>query len=91
MARPKGTKNIMRSPEEKVEILNEYLIKHISLERISKEKNIDLSLLKKWKKKNLEKGIEGLTSKSGKTKNQYQGIWNKQIENSLLRIWEKIA
>lgn len=86
MARPKGTKNIMRSPEEKVEILNEYLIKHISLEQISKEKNIDLSLLKRWKKKYLEKGIEGLISKSGKTENQYKGIWskkNKTIEDDL--------
>lgn len=82
MARPKGTKNIMRSPEEKVEILNEYLINHISLEQISKEKNIDLSLLKRWKKKYLEKGIEGLTSKSGKTKNQYKGIWNKKAKTT---------
>ena len=46
MGRPKGTKNIMRTPEEKEKILNEYLINHVSLEKISKEQNINLSLLK---------------------------------------------
>ncbi len=65
MGRPRGTKNTMRTPYEKEKILNEYFINHISLKKISEEKNIDLSLLKRWRKKYLEKGIEGLKSKSG--------------------------
>lgn len=86
MGRPKGTKNIMRTPEEKEEILNDNIIKHISLKTISQERNIDLRLLKTWKKKYLEQGIDGLVSKSGKCSNKYQGIWNKKsktIEDEL--------
>ena len=47
MARQKGTKNIVRTAEEKIEILNEYLINHVSLTKISKAKNIDITLLKR--------------------------------------------
>lgn len=80
MGRPKGTKNIMRTPKEKEEILNDNIVKHLSLKTISQERNINLRLLKTWKKKYLEKGIDGLVSKSGKCSNKYQGIWNKKTK-----------
>lgn len=66
MGRPKGGKNVMRTPEEKEKILLEYLINHKSLTEISSKYNINLRLLKKWKSKYLENGIDGLQSQSGK-------------------------
>lgn len=66
MGRPKGTKNIMRSPAEKEKILNENLINHESLIKLSSKYNIDLRLLKIWKKRYLTEGIKGLESKTGK-------------------------
>lgn len=89
MGRPKGTKNIMRTPEEKEKILNEYLINHVSLEKISKEQNIDLSLLKRWKKKYLENGISGLKSNSGyhrKGKNVKPKNREEELELKIMKL-----
>ena len=44
MGRPKGGKNVMRTPEEKEKILLEYLINHKPLTEISSEYNINLRL-----------------------------------------------
>ncbi len=37
MGRPKGAKNVMRTPEEKEKILNEYFIDYKPLKQISIE------------------------------------------------------
>ena len=66
MGRPKGTKNTMRTAKEKEEILNEYLVNHESLIKLSSKYDISLGLLKKWKKAYLIEGIKGLESKTGK-------------------------
>lgn len=60
MARPKGGKNNLRSAEEKENILKEHLENHESLIKVGHKYNIDISTLKKWRKKYLEIGIKGL-------------------------------
>lgn len=66
MGRPKGTKNTMRIPVEKEKILNKNIINHESLIKLSSKYNVDLRLLKRWKKRYLAEGIKGLESKAGK-------------------------
>lgn len=73
LGRPKGTKNIMRTAKEKEKILKEYFDNYKSLKQISDEYHIDLKLLKKWKKLYLEEGINGLESKTGKSKSPIHG------------------
>ena len=65
MSVKKGTKFVMRTADEKLEILYEYFIDHISLKEISNKYNINIGLLKTWKKKYTDNGIEGLKSKTG--------------------------
>ena len=77
MGRPKGTKNIMRTAEEKEKILNEYFINYKSLKQISIDCNIDLRLLKTWKKKYLTDGINGLISNTGKHDSPIRGKYNR--------------
>lgn len=60
MTRPKGGKNNLKSAEEKEKILKEHLENHEPLIKIGLKYNIDVSALKKWRKKYREKGIEGL-------------------------------
>lgn len=54
----------MRTAKEKEKILNEYFINYKSLKQISIEYNIDLRLLKTWRKKYQTDGINGLVSKN---------------------------
>jgi transposase-like protein len=58
MARPKGGKNNLRSAEEKESILNEYLENHESLIKVGRKYNIDISTLKRWRRKYRENGIK---------------------------------
>ncbi len=74
----------MRTPEEKEKILKDYLEKQIPLKTISEEKNISLRLLKTWKKKYLEQGIEGLKSKTGiNSKGRFKNPKNREEELEL--------
>jgi len=66
MGIPKGISNIMRTAEEKEKILNEHFINFKSLRQISDEYNVDLSLLKRWRKKYQKDSIKGLVSNTGK-------------------------
>ncbi len=94
-------KNTMRSPEEKEIIVLEYLNdKHPSYRRTAKKYGIANSTFKEWKKAYLEFGIEGLKSKTGRTKgsgkgNPYSGLQNKknktreeelELENLRLKV-----
>lgn len=66
MGRPKGTKNVMRTPKEKEKIIKEYLESGLGYKVIARKYNIDGSCFRKWVKKYNEKGIKGLVSKTGK-------------------------
>ena len=71
MARPKGTKNIMRTPEEKEQIVLE--ASRCGVRPISKKYGIDRRSIKKWII-NYNKGrLEALKSNTGKTSGTGQG------------------
>ena len=70
MARPAGTKNIMRTPEEKEKIVIEYLNSKVGYRSVAQGNDIDKTILFKWIKKYRENGIEGLKSKTGKRREQ---------------------
>ena len=66
MGRPTGTKNNMRTPEEKEKIVLEYLNGRVGYKTVAKSYNIHPSRFFIWIKDYREKGIEGLKSKTGK-------------------------
>ena len=66
MGRPSGTKNNMRTPEEKEKIVLEYLNGRVGYITVAKSYNIHPSRFFIWIKNYRDKGIEGLKSKTGK-------------------------
>ena len=63
MARPKGTKNVMRSPEEKERIVLEALER--GTKRTAEARGVDRRLLERWIAKYYADGVDGLKSQSG--------------------------
>ena len=59
-------KNTMRSPEEKEQIVLEYLNGKAGYRMVARSHDICDSIFKKWIKQYKEKGIEGLKSNIGK-------------------------
>ena len=82
MGRPKGTKNRMRTPKEKVKIINDYY-SGTGIMEIERKYNISDSVFYKWIKKYEEHGIEGLKSNSGKHKNPNAGLYLKKPKNKI--------
>lgn len=67
MARPKGTKNNMRSPKVKEAIVLEYLNdKNPSYRKTADKYGISETNFHTWIKKYRENGIDGLSSQTGK-------------------------
>lgn len=66
MGRPMGTKNNMRTPEEKEKIVLEYLNGRVGYKTVAQSYNIYPRRFFIWIKNYREKGIEGLKSKTGK-------------------------
>ena len=67
MGRPKGTKNHMRSPEEKEAIVLEYLNdEHASYRKTADKYGINHKRFHVWIKQYREQGIDGLRSQTGK-------------------------
>ncbi|MBQ9457128.1 MAG: helix-turn-helix domain-containing protein [Bacilli bacterium] len=99
MGRPKGTKNTMRTPEEKERIVL------VALERgttkASKAYDVDERLLRRWVVKYHANGIEGLRSGSGKHGrggNPFAGLQNKkgktreeELELEVLKLKVEVA
>ena len=74
MARTYKRKFTMRSPEEKEAIILEYFNDHHASYRKTADKyGVDNSRFMRWIKKYRESGIEGLRSKTGKTKGSGKG------------------
>ena len=83
MGRPKGGKNIIRTPKEKEKIVKDLLTGKLSWSQTWKKYNISESTLSKWKYDYIEKGIEGLKSKSGKHKNPNSGLHLRKPKNKI--------
>ena len=66
MGRPSGTKNNMRTPEEKEKIVNDYLNSGKGACEYERMTGISRKLIFQWIKKYFKNGIEGLKSKTGK-------------------------
>ena len=71
MARPYKRKFAMRSAEEKEQIVLESF--QNGCPQIARKYDIDLSVLKRWRKKYRENGVDGLRSQTGKTKHPGKG------------------
>ena len=67
MGRPSGTKNVMRSPKEKEQIILEYLNGKVGYRVVARSHNISGSTIKKWIKQYEKQGMEGLKSNTGKS------------------------
>lgn len=68
MARPIGTKNIMRTPEEKQKIILEVLSGQISTKGAAESNGVSRRLLIKWINTYRSEGFDGLKSKTGRSK-----------------------
>ncbi|MFA5409644.1 MAG: helix-turn-helix domain-containing protein [Bacilli bacterium] len=66
-------KNVMRTPGEKEEIINEYLDGSVGLRFVCTNYEISYSTLRKWVNTYQEKGIEGLKSNTGKSNSSSKG------------------
>ena len=101
MGRPEGTKNIMRSPEEKEAIVFESY--RDGRNKIANKYGISKRLLGKWRDKYRKCGIDGLVRQTGKTKNPnkgnpFSGLQNKknktreeQLEFENLKLKVEVA
>ena len=63
---PKGTKNIMRSPKEKEQIVLRCINENIPFKKIGDELGISDTTIGKWVRAYEKDGIDGLKSKTGK-------------------------
>ena len=61
--RPKGGKNRYWSKEEKLKLVQEYLVENISSLEISNRENISNGMFNSWIKRYLENGEDGLINK----------------------------
>ena len=98
MARPKGTKNVMRTPEEKEQIVLESFQK--GRRKTAEKYGVSVRLLGKWRDKYRKCGIDGLVRQTGKTNNPnkgnpFSGLQNKknktreeelELENLKLKV-----
>lgn len=90
--RPKGTKNIMRSPEEKEQII--LFAKANGIRETARFYSIDRKTIYTWLVKYQQNGLEGLKSKTGKNcgighgrpKKNLTEIDKLKIENLNLKI-----
>ena len=86
MARPKGTNNNMRTSKEKEKIILEYYEGKIGRNQICRKYGIATSVLRDWRKKYDEFGIDGLNSNTGKSIGNNKGLGatkGKTIEEKL--------
>ena len=88
MGRPIGTKNIMRTPEEKEKLDLEYLDSKVGYRKFAESNDIYPSTFAKWIKLYRERGIEGLKSKTGKNgtgKGNFKRTEIEQLKEALLK------
>ena len=90
---PKGRKNLMRSPEEKEQIVLKYLNGNMSISALAREVGINDRVLGAWIRKYEKDGIEGLESKTGKcgSGNLYAALQTKKNLTEVERLRLELA
>ena len=73
MGRPKGGKNKTWPQEEKLRIVKRYLDEGIGSLRLSREEKIDDGTIRKWVRRYLNEGPDGLANKK-KTGNRFSAL-----------------
>ena len=92
IGRPIGTKNIMRTPEEKEKIVLEYLNGDAGYVAVAKNYGISRRLFRTWITKYKESGIDGLKPKTGKSNNKGKGKYNRhpsEVEKLKIELVKK--
>ena len=90
---PKGTKNVMRSPEEKEQLVLEWQTTNIGMQTFAVSKGIAPRPFMRWVHAYEEQGIDGLKSKTGKcgSGNPYAALHNKKNLTELERLRLELA
>ena len=92
MGRPLGTKNKMKSPEEKEQIVLDYLRdKHQSGRKTADKYGVSYALFCNWLKRYRENGIDGFKSQTGKAKHPNKGNPYCSLQRKKNKTREQIA
>ena len=95
MGHPKGTKNVMRSPEEKEQLVLEWQTTNIGMQTFAVSKGLAPRPFMRWVHAYEEQGIDGLKSKTGKcgSGNPYAALHTKkeltEVEKLRLELAKK--
>lgn len=91
--RPKGTKNNMRSPKEKEQVVLKCINENIPYRTLAKELGINHTLIRQWVQVYEKEGIEGLKSKTGKcgSGNPYAALRIKKNLTEIERLRLELA
>ncbi len=90
--RPLGSKNRMRTAEEKEAIVLEYLNGEAGYRAVASAHGLNGSVMKRWIRKYRENGIEGLRSQTGRHTNRNVGHYDRhpsQIEKLKKELLKK--
>lgn len=90
---PKGTKNAMRSPEEKEQLILEWQRTNMPMDGFAKSRGIAMSPFKNWVHRYEKDGLEGLKSKTGKcgSGNPYVALYKKKSLTEIERLKLELA
>ena len=93
MGRPKGTKNNMRSPEEKEQIVLRCINGDETIISVVRETGISRSVVRRWINAYLSEGIDGLKPKTGKcgSGNPYAALHTKKNLTEIERLRLELA
>ena len=93
MGHPKGTKNVMRSPEEKEQLVLEWQTTNIGMQTFAVSKGLAPRPFMRWVHAYEEQGIDGLKSKTGKcgSGNPYAALHVKKELTEVERLRLELA
>ena len=93
IGRPRGTKNNMRTPEEKEQIVLRCINENIPYRTLAKELGIHHERIRNWVIKYQKDGLEGLKSKTGKcgSGNPYSALHTKKNLTEIERLRLELA
>jgi len=93
MGHPKGTKNVMRSPEEKEQLVLEWQTTNIGMQTFAVSKGLAPRPFMRWVHAYEEQGIDGLKSKTGKcgSGNPYAALHTKKSLSEVERLRLELA
>lgn len=93
IGRPKGTKNVMRSLEEKEQIVLRCLNENIPYKTLGRELGITDTVIRSWVLAYEKDGIAGLKPKTGKcgSGNPYSALYNKKNLTEVERLRLELA